>query len=124
MKRGMQRHRAWSMVIVVAGALAGCTSSGSGESEIPEAPPGSDGGAAAEPRSPGRTPSEAGVEQTGNSNSSGLRVHVVRKDDTLFSLARQYYNDQSKWRKILTANHIPIEKKDQIKIGQELVIPD
>jgi nucleoid-associated protein YgaU len=56
---------------------------------------------------------------------SGRRVHVVKKGDTLFGLARQYYNgDLAQWQRIYDANRDKIRNKDTIKIGQELVIPD
>jgi len=55
---------------------------------------------------------------------TGSRTHVVKKGDTLFSLARQYYGDASQWKKIYQANGDRIPNKDQIKIGQELSIPD
>ena len=51
------------------------------------------------------------------------RIHVVAKDDTLYSLARQYYNDQAKWKDIWEANKGQIPDKDKLKPGQELVIP-
>jgi 5'-nucleotidase len=51
------------------------------------------------------------------------QTHVVAKGDTLFSLARQYYNDQGKWKVILEANKEKIPNKDKLKIGTELIIP-
>ena len=52
------------------------------------------------------------------------RIHVVQKDDTLFKLARQYYDgDQSKWKAIWEANMDRIPDKDKLKPGTELVIP-
>lgn len=52
------------------------------------------------------------------------RIHVVQKDDTLFKLARQYYDgDQSKWKAIWEANLDKIADKDKLKPGTELVIP-
>jgi nucleoid-associated protein YgaU len=54
----------------------------------------------------------------------GGRVHVVARGDTLYKLARQYYNgNQSMWRKILEANRDKIQNKDQLKPGMQLVIP-
>ncbi|MCC7291379.1 MAG: LysM peptidoglycan-binding domain-containing protein [Phycisphaerales bacterium] len=55
--------------------------------------------------------------------TGGGRTHVVAKGDTLYSLARQYYGNQSKWRDILEANRAQISNPDQIKVGQKLVIP-
>jgi nucleoid-associated protein YgaU len=51
------------------------------------------------------------------------RIHVVQRGDTLFKLARQYYNDQSQWKRIYEANRSQIPNKDVLKVGQKLVIP-
>ncbi|MHC4610126.1 MAG: LysM peptidoglycan-binding domain-containing protein [Planctomycetota bacterium] len=50
-------------------------------------------------------------------------VHLVAKGDTLYRLARQYYNDQGRWKDIYEANRGVISNPDRIFIGQELVIP-
>jgi 5'-nucleotidase len=56
--------------------------------------------------------------------TAGGRTHVVAKGDTLFKLARQYYNgNQSMWRKIWEANKAQIPDPNQLKTGQQLVIP-
>ncbi len=51
------------------------------------------------------------------------RIHVVQRGDTLFKLARQYYNDQTQWKRIYEANRSQIPNKDVLKVGQKLVIP-
>ncbi len=52
------------------------------------------------------------------------RTHVVQKGDTLYKLARDYYDgDQSKWKLIHEANLDKIPNKDKLKPGTELVIP-
>lgn len=55
--------------------------------------------------------------------TSTERTHVVRKGDTLYRLARQYYSDQSKWRKIWEANRATVSNPDRIYVGTKLVIP-
>jgi nucleoid-associated protein YgaU len=50
-------------------------------------------------------------------------VHVVAKGDTLYRLARQYYNDQRRWKDIYEANRSKVSNPDLIHVGQELVIP-
>jgi len=50
-------------------------------------------------------------------------VHVVVKGDTLYRLARHYYNDQRRWKDIYQANSSTIADPDLIYVGQELVIP-
>ncbi len=104
-------------------ALAACKSNGSNDQTIPEdLPSDPDSGHESSWRNP---PPES---PAGSSSAVGApaatRTHVVKKGDTLFSLAREYYNDQAQWRKILEANRASINNKDQIKVGQELTIPD
>jgi len=62
--------------------------------------------------------SSAGMMPAG-SNS----VHVVAKGDTLYGLARKYYNDQRRWKDIYEANRGTLANPDTLKVGQELVIP-
>lgn len=55
---------------------------------------------------------------------AGGRIHVVQRGDTLFKLARQYYNgDASQWKRIYEANRAQIPNRDVLKVGQQLVIP-
>ena len=54
---------------------------------------------------------------------TGVRTHTVQKGDTLFSIAVKYYGTRSAWEKIYTANRASLPNKDQLKIGQQLVIP-
>jgi LysM repeat protein len=55
---------------------------------------------------------------------AGGKYHTVQKKETLYSLARSYYNDQSKWRVIYEANRADIgEDPNRIRVGQKLVIP-
>lgn len=51
------------------------------------------------------------------------RIHVVQRGDTLFKLARQYYNDQSQWKRIYEANRNQIPNQNVLKVGQKLIIP-
>ncbi len=51
------------------------------------------------------------------------RVHVVRPKETLFALARMYYNDNTKWKKIYQANRDQITDPNVIKVGMKLIIP-
>ena len=56
-------------------------------------------------------------------DAKGSRTHVVQKGDTLYSLARKYYSDQSKWKAIWEANKGSIPNKDKLTVGTTLVIP-
>jgi LysM repeat protein len=55
--------------------------------------------------------------------SSRTRVHVVQKGDTLYSLALRYYGTRSAWERIYQANRSGLSSRDQLKVGQQLVIP-
>ena len=59
---------------------------------------------------------------SGTTGATG-RTHLVGKGDTLYSLARQYYNDQRRWKDIYEANSDLIRDPNMIFVGQELVIP-
>lgn len=50
-------------------------------------------------------------------------THTVSKGDTLFGLARRYYNDPAKWRAIHEANRDVIPDPNKLKPGQTLRLP-
>ncbi len=50
-------------------------------------------------------------------------MHSVQRRDTLYSLARLYYNDHRQWKKIYEANRDQIANPNIIKVGMKLVIP-
>jgi nucleoid-associated protein YgaU len=52
------------------------------------------------------------------------RRHTVREGDTLFTLARQYYNDAERFGAIYQANRGVLRVPDPLPVGAELVIPD
>ena len=54
---------------------------------------------------------------------SRVRTHLVQKGDTLQLLALRYYGTRSAWEKIYQANRSGLPSKDQLKVGQQLVIP-
>lgn len=49
------------------------------------------------------------------------RVYMVRKNDTLWSIAADYYGDGQRWRDILTAN--PGLEPTKMRVGQQLILP-
>lgn len=53
----------------------------------------------------------------------GGRVYVVQKGDTLFKLARRFYNDQARWRDIWEANKTRVPDPDKLQTGMKLIIP-
>lgn len=56
-------------------------------------------------------------------STAGGRVHTVQKGDTLYKLARMYYNDQAKWREIWNANRSSVPNANQLRVGTQLRIP-
>jgi len=59
----------------------------------------------------------------GGIKTQELRRHTVQKGDTLSGIARKYYGKSSAFRLILNANKEVLKGKDQLQIGQILVIP-
>jgi tetratricopeptide (TPR) repeat protein len=55
--------------------------------------------------------------------SPRVRTHIVQRGDTLQSLALRYYGSRAEWGKIFQANRSGLPSKDQLKVGQQLVIP-
>ena len=68
-----------------------------------------------------RTP--APVVTNAVAEPSRPRMHVVQKGDTLYSLALRYYGNRAGWDRIYQANRAALPNKDQLRIGQTLVIP-
>ncbi len=57
-------------------------------------------------------------------NSNHSITHKIKANDSLFKLAKRYYNDGSKWTEIYQANKNEMPDPDSLKIGQELLIPN
>jgi LysM repeat protein len=57
-------------------------------------------------------------------NNNYCITHKIRANDSLSKLARKYYNDESKWKKIYQANKDQMSNPNSLKIGQELLIPN
>ncbi|MGD1019388.1 MAG: LysM peptidoglycan-binding domain-containing protein [Verrucomicrobiia bacterium] len=51
------------------------------------------------------------------------RTYIVQRGDTLQSLALRYYGSRAAWERIFQANRSGLPSKDQLKVGQQLVIP-
>jgi len=52
------------------------------------------------------------------------RFHIVRKDQTLSSISREYYGTANKWKKIFDANRDVMKDPNKINTGMKLIIPD
>lgn len=55
--------------------------------------------------------------------AAGARVHVVVKGDTLYGLARKYFNNAGRAKDIFAANRDKMKSESDLQIGMELVIP-
>jgi len=55
--------------------------------------------------------------------SPRVRTYIVQRGDTLQSLALRYYGTRGAWEKIFQANRSGLPSKDQLKVGQQLMIP-
>jgi LysM repeat protein len=51
------------------------------------------------------------------------RMYVVQRGDTLQSIARAHYGTAAGWERIYLANRASLPSKDQLRVGQTLVIP-
>ncbi len=69
------------------------------------------------------TPSLSLMTDKDTSNSTGKK-HTIQQGDSLYKIALKYYNDGSKWNKILDANKSALKNKNALKVGQELIIPE
>lgn len=57
-------------------------------------------------------------------DSSVYHKHTVVSGETLGKIAKQYYDNASKYQAIFNANTNILSNPDLIKVGQELVIPN
>ncbi|MGR3218420.1 MAG: LysM peptidoglycan-binding domain-containing protein [Candidatus Anammoxibacter sp.] len=53
-----------------------------------------------------------------------ILTHKVELNDNLFSLAKRYYGDPTKWIQIYNSNIDVIYDRNSLPIGDELIIPD
>ncbi len=63
---------------------------------------------------------------TAGSSSTATRgqSYIVKKGDNLSKIAKQFYGDPGKWKKIHAANSDKIPNPDLIHPGLQLTIPD
>lgn len=67
---------------------------------------------------------EAPPRPTAATTTRAGRVYIVRKDDTLFSIARRMLGDGAKWKTILDMNRDQLKNDPhRLKIGMELALP-
>ncbi len=56
-------------------------------------------------------------------NRASTRVHTVVKGDTLYGLARRYYQDSTRAKDIFAANRTKMRSQNDLQVGMRLVIP-
>lgn len=56
--------------------------------------------------------------------STGEKTYIVKSGDNLSKIAKQFYGDPAKWKKIHAANADKIPNPDLIHPGLKLTIPD
>jgi nucleoid-associated protein YgaU len=52
------------------------------------------------------------------------RIHIVQPNQTLWSIAGQYYGKAESWKKIFDANRKVIKDPNKLSVGTKLLIPD
>lgn len=55
---------------------------------------------------------------------TGAQTYTVKKGDSLSKIAREFYGDAGKWKKIHAANADKIPNPDLIHPGLQLTIPE
>jgi nucleoid-associated protein YgaU len=56
-------------------------------------------------------------------DTSKKQDYTVKSGDTLSSIAKHFYGDETQWKKIADANKDKVKDKDKIVVGSVLVIP-
>ena len=62
-------------------------------------------------------------EKAGGDEWDSTQWHVVKKGESLWKIAEQYYGDGSLYKKIFEANQDILSNPNLIKVGQKLRIP-
>ncbi len=56
-------------------------------------------------------------------NNTRQKTYTVRKKDSLATIARHFYDDSQKWNLIFQANRNILNRPNELRIGQTLIIP-
>jgi nucleoid-associated protein YgaU len=69
-------------------------------------------------------PQAAAATASASAGGSGAgRTYKVQPGDTLSKIAKEFYGNASDYNRIFQANQDKLQNPDQIKVGQELLIP-
>jgi 5'-nucleotidase/UDP-sugar diphosphatase len=69
------------------------------------------------------TPSVKTADESLEPASAAGRTYIVQKGDTLYKIAKKFYGDGSKWKKIWEANRNRVPDPNRLKEGTRLIIP-
>jgi tetratricopeptide (TPR) repeat protein len=64
-----------------------------------------------------------GTSEASTTEEPRVRTYIVQRGDTLQTLAFRYYGSRAAWERIFQANRSGLPSKDQLKVGQQLMIP-
>lgn len=56
-------------------------------------------------------------------STSGNKIYIVKKGDSLWKISKKYYGKGSQWKKIADANKKLIKNPNKLSIGWKLIIP-
>jgi nucleoid-associated protein YgaU len=75
---------------------------------------------------PGQAQSAPRTQTAGASASGGQssRTYTVKSGDSLSKISKQFYGDANQYMKIFQANRDQLNNPNEIRPGQELVIPE
>jgi len=125
------RKFVWGLVLclfVITGLLSGCLTMRA-EAKPKEAPPAPPKVAPPQPPKAEETAPPAPPETKAQPEvpkppaKPRTATYVVEKGDNLSKIAKKFYGDPNKWRKIYEANRDRIKDPNKIRPGQVLVIP-
>lgn len=68
-------------------------------------------------------PQQAAAATASAGGSGSGRTYTVQAGDTLSKIAKQFYGNANDYNRIFQANTDKLQNPDQIKVGQELLIP-
>ena len=66
---------------------------------------------------------QSGVQSSAPVVESATNTYTVVKGDSLSKIAKHFYGNASRWRRIFDANRDQLDDPDLIKPGQVLTIP-
>ncbi|QOJ13160.1 MAG: LysM peptidoglycan-binding domain-containing protein [Planctomycetia bacterium] len=75
-------------------------------------------------------PTESGTLERAPSRSkpaakpaARARTHTVKRGETLAGISKRYYGDETKWKRIQSANKAKVPDPKKLKVGTVLTIP-